>query len=256
VAVNHVWLRHFGQPLVPTVFDLGRKGTAPTHPELLDWLAAEFMDKGWSFKHLHRVIVTSNTYRLSSSSKGAEASAAADPENRALWRMNPQRMTAQTVRDSLLHLSGELDLSRGGPPIPLAEQDTNRRRAMYFFQSHNDRHKLLSIFDDANVLDCYRRTESVVPQQALALWNSAFAIRAAGKITERIGGADDASFAKAAFETVLGTTPTADELAACVDGLAELRAANATGTPAERTRRARGLLVQALVNHNDFVTVR
>ena len=256
VAVNHVWLRHFGQPLVPTVFDLGRKGTAPTHPELLDWLAAEFMENRWSFKHLHRVIVTSNTYRLSSSSKGAEASAAADPENRGLWRMNPQRMTAQTIRDSLMHLGGDLDLTRGGPPVPLAEQDTSRRRAMYFVQSHNDHHKLLAIFDDANVLDCYRRTESVVPQQALALWNSAFAIRAAAKITERIGGADDAAFAKAAFETVLGTTPTADELSACVDGLAELRAANPAGTPAERTRRARGLLVQALVNHNDFVTVR
>jgi len=256
VAVNHVWARHVGQPLVPTVFDFGRKGAAPSHPELLDWLAAEFMENGWSFKHLHRVIVTSNTYRLSSSSKGAEASAAIDPENRRLWRMNPVRMTAQTVRDSLLHLSGELDPTRGGPPIPLTEQDTSRRRAMYFFQSHNDHHKLLSIFDDANVLDCYRRTESIVPQQALALWNSAFAIRAAAKMTERIPGADDGAFAKAAFETVLGTTPTADELAACVEGLAELRAANAGGTPAERTRRARGLLVQALVNHNDFVTVR
>jgi hypothetical protein len=259
VAVNHVWLRHFGQPLVPTVFEFGRKGTPPTHPELLDWLAAEFMDHGWSFKHLHRVIVTSSTYRLSSSAKGAEASAAADPENRYLWRMNPVRMTAQTVRDSLLHLAGELDPTRGGPPVPLAEQDTSKRRAMYFVQSHNDHHKLLSIFDDANVLDCYRRTESIVPQQALALWNSRFAITAAGKITDRVAakaGADDAAFAKAAFETVLGTTPTADELAACVEGLAEFRAANATGTPADRTRRARGLLVQALVNHNDFVTVR
>jgi hypothetical protein len=261
VAVNHVWLRHFGQPLVPTVFDLGRKGTPPTHPELLDWLAAEFMEKGWSFKHLHRVVVTSNAYRLSSSGRGAEASAATDPENRYLWRMNPVRMTAQTVRDSLLHLAGELDPARGGPPVPLTEQDTSKRRAMYFFQSHNDHHKLLGIFDDANVLDCYRRTESIVPQQALALWNSRFAQTAAAKITERVAArvgadADDATFARAAFETILGTTPTADELAACVEGLAELRGANGTGTPAERTRRARGLLVQALVNHNDFVTVR
>ncbi|QDU23258.1 PSD1 and planctomycete cytochrome C domain-containing protein [Urbifossiella limnaea] len=255
VVVNHVWLRHVGQPLVPTVFDFGRKGTAPTHPELLDWLAADFMEHGWSFKHLHRVVVTSGVYRLSSSAKGAEASAAADPENRKLWRMNPTRMTAQTIRDSLLHLSGELDLTRGGPPIPLAEQDTSRRRAMYFFQSHNDHHKLLSIFDDANVLDCYRRTESVVPQQALALWNSGFAIGAAGKIAGRIPAADDAAFVTAAFETVLGTTPSAAELTACVEGLAELRAANG-GAPAERTRRARALLVQALVNHNDFVTVR
>jgi mono/diheme cytochrome c family protein len=261
VAVNHVWLRHFGQPLVPTVFEFGRKGTPPTHPELLDWLAAEFVENRWSFKHLHRLIVTSDAYQRSSSAKGAEASATLDPQNQYLWRMNPVRMTAQTVRDSLLHLAGDLDLTRGGPPVPLAEQDTSRRRGLYFFQSHNDHHKLMGIFDDANVLDCYRRTESIVPQQALALWNSKFAIAAAAKVTDRIGArvgaaADDIAFSQAAFETVLGTTPTADELAACVDGLAALRAANGSGTPAERTRRARGLLVQALVNHNDFVTVR
>jgi mono/diheme cytochrome c family protein len=261
VVVNHVWMRHFGQALVPTVFEFGRKGTPPTHPELLDWLAAEFVEKGWSFKHLHRLLVTSNVYQLSSSGRGAEASAKADPENRHLWRMNPVRMTAQTVRDSLLHLAGDLDPARGGPPVPLAEQDTSRRRAMYFFQSHNDHHKLLGIFDDANVLDCYRRTESIVPAQALALWNSKFALTAAAKVADRVAArvgadADDAAFARAAVETVLGTTPSADELAACVEGMAELRAANPAGTPADRTRRARALLVQALVNHNDFVTVR
>jgi len=260
VAVNHVWLRHFGRPLVANVFDFGRKGTPPTHPELLDWLAVELMDHGWSLKHLHKLIVTSNVYRLSSSSRAAGGNAKFDPENRFLWRMNPVRMQAQVVRDSLLHLAGDLDPTLGGPPVPLAEQDTSRRRALYFFQSHNDHHKLLGLFDDANVLDCYRRTESILPQQALALWNSKFALTTGGKINDtlhaRLGAVDDAAFVAAAFETVLGTPPTADELKVSVEALSELTAALADAKEPERAKRARAQLVQALINHNDFVTVR
>ena len=261
VAVNHVWMRHFGQPLVANVFDFGRKGAPPTHPELLDWLAAELVDHGWSLKHLHRLMVTSTVYRLSSSSRGANASVKLDPENRTLWRMNAVRMQSQVVRDSLLHLAGDLDLTAGGPPVPLAEQDTSRRRAMYFFQSHNDHHKMLGLFDDASVLECYRRTESIVPQQALALWNSKFALTMAGKINDRlharVGPATtDAAFVTAAFETVLGTPPTADELGVSVESLAELQAALTDVPAADRVKRTRVQLVQALVNHNDFVTVR
>jgi mono/diheme cytochrome c family protein len=260
VVVNHVWLRHFGRPLVPNVFEFGRKGTPPSHPELLDWLAVELAEHRYSLKHLHRLMVTSQVYRLSSSSKDVGETAARDPENRYLWRMNPVRMQAQVVRDSLLHLAGELDLTRGGPPVPLAEQDTSRRRAMYFVQSHNDHHKLLGIFDDANVLECYRRTESIVPQQALALSNSRFALTMAGKIADklhaRLGAVDDAAFVVAAFETILGTTPTADERAACEAALRELRDVVKELKEPDRSKRARLQLVQALVNHNDFVTVR
>lgn len=260
VAVNHVWLRHFGQPLVPTIFEFGRRGTVPTHPELLDWLAVELMEHHWSFKHLHRLIVTSNVYRLSSSSANAQTSAKLDSENRYLWRMNPQRMQAQVVRDSLLHLAGDLDLTMGGPPVPLAEQDASRRRAMYFFHSHNEHNKLLETFDDANVLECYRRSESIVPVQALALWNSNLALTVAGKINDRLhaklGNADDSKFVTAAFEMVLGTTPTKDELAVCLESLDELRPALKDIQEPDRTRRARMQVVQALLNHNDFVTVR
>ncbi len=282
VAVNHVWARHFGTPLVPTVFEFGRRGTPPTHPELLDWLACELMEPtstelrhqpgttqrrksdaahaNWSFKHLHKLIVMSNAYRLSSSSAGAEENVKADPENRYYWRMNPKRMDANVVRDSLLHLAGDLDLTLGGPTIPLAQQDTSRRRAMYFFHSHNEHNKLLDIFDNANVLECYRRTESIVPQQALALWNSKLAMTAAGKINSalstRIQSADDAAFVSAAFTTVLGTLPTKDELATCLDVMTELRAQLKGVSPAEQSRRVRLQVVQALANHNDFVTVR
>jgi hypothetical protein len=260
VAVNHVWMRHFGKPLVANVFEFGRKGTQPSHPELLDWLACELTEKNWSLKHLHKLIVTSNTYRLSSSSANADTSAKIDPENRYLWRMNAVRMEAQTIRDSLLHLAGDIDLTMGGPPVPLAQQDASRRRSLYFFHSHNEHNKLLDVFDNANVLDCYRRTESIVPQQALALWNSKLAQTAAAKINDRLQaklkGADDTRFVTAAFETVLGTLPTKDESAVCLEALAELRDALKNVKEPDRTRRARLQVVQALINHNDFVTVR
>jgi hypothetical protein len=257
VAVNHVWLRHFGAPLVPTVFDFGRKGTPPTHPELLDWLAVEFAESGWSLKRLHRLIVTSRAYRLSSSNAGADPTTrSADPENRYLWRMNPVRMDAPTVRDSLLRLSGELDPKRGGPAVPSAQQDASKRRSVYFFQSHNEHSKFLSIFDDASVLECYRRSESIVPQQALALANSKFAMAAGEKIAARLGDRPDPAFVAAAFELVLGCTPTADEQTACEQAMAEFRSLAKDRPAAEQAKRARVNLVQALLNHNDFVTVR
>ena len=260
VAVNHLWLRHFGKPLVANVFEFGRRGTAPSHPELLDWLAVELMEHEWSFKHLHKLIVTSDVYRLSSSNADAESSAKIDGENKYLWRMNPTRMEAQVIRDSLLHLAGDLDPTRGGPPIPVAGQDASRRRSLYFFHSHNEHNKLLDLFDDANVLDCYRRAESIVPQQALALWNSKLAMAMAGKINDilhaRLGGADDDAFVGAAFETVLGTLPTVGEAAACAEALAELRAAMKDVKEPQKSKRARLQVVLALINHNDFVTVR
>lgn len=269
VAVNHVWMRHFGQPLVPTIFEFGRRGMPPSHPELLDWLACELMQPtansareggAWSFKHLHRLIVTSNTYRLSSSSANADASAKLDPENRYLWRMNPTRMDANVIRDSLLHLAGDLDPTMGGEPVPLAQQDASRRRALYFFHSHNEHNKLLDIFDNANVLECYRRTESIVPQQALALWNSKLAMMAAGKINDALNAkrkdADDTKFVTAAFELILCSSPTKDEVTVCLETLAELRLALKDVKEPDRTKRARLQLVQALINHNDFVTIR
>ncbi|MDA1054389.1 MAG: DUF1553 domain-containing protein [Planctomycetota bacterium] len=258
VAVNHIWMRHMGTPLVPTVFDFGRKGTPPTHPELLDWLAVELVEHDWSMKHIHRLIVTSQAYRLSSSSAGAvDATFAADPDNRFYWRMNPVRMEAQVVRDSLLYLAGELDLSLGGPSLP-ANDETSRRRSLYFVHSHNDHQKFLSMFDDASVLDCYRRSESIVPQQALALENSPLATAMAGKIAERIAtanpSASDAEFIRMAFVTVLSTEPSESEQALIAELLPKLTAAaRATNRPESQARVA---VIHALLNHNDFVTIR
>ncbi len=256
VAVNHLWNRHFGRPLVPTVFDFGRKGTPPTHPELLDWLAVEFIEHGWSMKYIHRLIVTSRTYRLSSSNADVpETTIAKDPENRFVWRTNPRRMEAQVVRDSLLSLSGELDLTQGGPSVPVND-DASRRRSLYYVHSHNEHQKFLSTFDDANVLECYRRAESIVPQQALALENSPLAATAAEKIAARITAIDDEEFIRSAFRTILAVDPVATEITASREALASWTVlAKATNRP-NPAQQARVSLVQALLNHNDFVTVR
>ncbi len=283
VAVNHLWSRHFGKALVPTLFDFGRKGTKPSHPELLDWLAVEFIESGWSMKHIHRLIVTSATYRMTSSAKvevetsrvgdketnsvfppsllvspsPTLASALIDPENRFYWRMNPTRMEAQVVRDSLLHLAGELDLTMFGPSIPVSDA-TSRRRSLYFVHSHNEHQTFLSIFDDASVLECYRRSESIVPQQALALENSSLASDMASKIATAIVASNtnmpDGQFIVAAFRLILSTDPTPMETAVAVEAMSRFRASDPQ--VAEPNPAARALLILALLNHNDFVTIR
>jgi hypothetical protein len=261
VAVNHVWARHFGKPLVATVFDLGRKGARPTHPELLDYLAGDLVEHGWSLKRLHRLLVTSQAYRLSSSAVGARAATlAVDPENRWYWRMNATRMEAEVIRDSLLHLAAALNSALGGPTLDPAQQEASRRRSLYFVHSHNDHHKFLTMFDEASVLECYRRAESIVPQQALALSNSGFAldmaVRINARLREQLGSASDAQFVAAAFEAVLASTPTHSEQAECLRALAELRRTLERHQQPDPGGRARGDLIQALINHNDFITVR
>ncbi len=136
--------------------------------------------------------------------------------------MNPTRMESEVLRDSLLYLSGELDLKIGGPSIPVGDEAA-RRRSMYFVHSHNDRNRFLSIFDDANVLECYRRAESIVPQQSLALENSLLAMSSAEKINARITAKEDGTFIKAAFELILGSSPTAEELEECKKAFKELQ---------------------------------
>jgi len=123
-------MRHFGKPIVPTVFEFGKHGRAPSHPALLDWLAVEFMEKKWSFKAMHRLMVTSAAYRMDSMPDAA--SLKVDPENKWVWRMNPRRMEAECVRDSVLFLCGALDPARGGPDIDQTQGLQVPRRSLYF----------------------------------------------------------------------------------------------------------------------------
>ncbi|MCA9134514.1 MAG: DUF1553 domain-containing protein, partial [Planctomycetales bacterium] len=221
VAVNHLWGRHLGEPLVATVFNFGRNGAPPTHPALLDWLAAELVDSGWSLKHVHRLIVNSATYRLSSSQAGGEINVARDPDNRYWWRRVPIRLESQIVRDSLLALEGSLETTLGGPPVTMAEQETSKRRSLYFFHSNNERNLFLSMFDEALVTDCYRREQSIVPQQALALTNSKLVLTAAEQIAQRLSVAEDSprQFINRAFRVLLGIDASDAEIEASLQTL-------------------------------------
>lgn len=236
--VNRVWQHHFGRGLVETVNDFGAMGSKPSHPELLDWLAVWFRDEaGGSLKRLHRLLVTSQTYRQRSvfepGPAGVEAARALDVENRYLSRMNRQRMDAEQVRDTLLQVSGRLDLRMGGPSDQQFELkpgihvtpkvDYTRfdmdgaagaRRGVYRFLFRT----LPDPFMDA--LDCPAgdqlapvRTASVTVQQALALWNNAFVARQAEHLGARLGkettGTNQA--VSRAFQLLLNRAPTAEE---------------------------------------------
>src|SRR5262249_9895008 len=179
VAVNHLWRWHFGTPLVATTHDFGRNGPLPTHPALLDWLAVELMEPTapgavpWSMKALHRRIVTSAAYRMGSHPiRANDAGRSIDPANRDYWRFPAARMEAEEVRDSLLQVAGVLDSTPGGPDIDQALGLTSRRRSVYFTHHGESRMPFLELFDSPDVCDAYRRTTTVVPQQALALVNN------------------------------------------------------------------------------------
>jgi hypothetical protein len=283
VAVNHVWGWHFGSPLVETTNNFGRSGKPPTHPELLDWLAVEFMDHGWQTKHLHRLIVTSRAYRMSSTMRNAEsgmrnedipAAAVAgcaaviphsafraphsiDPDNLFIWRFPTNRMEAEVVRDSLLHVAGELDLTAGGPEISQAEGLTSRRRSLYLSHHGETRTEFLDLFDAANPCDAYRRTTSVLPQQALALTNSELAHRLSRVVAGKLSAAKaDEEFVRAAFEQLLSRPPREAEEAASAKFLARQRELHKDTKGVDAAARSRENLILALFNHTDFVTVR
>ncbi len=251
VAVNHIWMRHFGRGIVPTPADFGQNGQPPSHPALLDWLAAEFMDRGWSMKAIHRVLVTSNTYRMASTTDPAEL--AADRDNKCLWRMPSRRLEAEAVRDAVFYVAGRLDERQGGPEIDHGLGLTVPRRSLYFQHAAEKQMVLLQIFDGPEVNECYERRESVVPQQALALFNSELTLTQARALAERISarvGPDDAAFATRVFETTLSRPPTPAERESCVDFLR--REQNRTGRAAD----ARARLAHVMLNHDEFVTVR
>ncbi len=276
VAVNQIWMHHAGAPLVPTVFDFGRNGTPPAIPKLLDWLASRLQEEGWRIKAIHRLIVTSALYRMESSSGGPDHSdVARDPANTYYWRMNPRRMEAEAVRDNVLHVAGSLDQTMGGPDLDPQTGLNSSRRSLYFRHAKEKRVTFLRLFDSSDVLSCYRRSESVVPQQALALANSSLCREQSRILATRLEReafpSDQDTFIAAAFEHVLGRAPTAEERVICKEFLETqgrqlvrpgAMTAFAGGPPAavppaaEPAQRAREDLVHVLLNHNDFLTIR
>jgi hypothetical protein len=274
VAVNHIWARHFGEPLVPVVFDFGLRSPRPLHQDLLDWLAVEFMESGWDMKRLHRLIVTSQAYRLSSSTPGAkDRNQAIDPDNHYYWRMNPRRMEAEVIRDSMLQLAGRLDPALGGPDQPVATAEEGLRRSMYYRYARGDQMQFLTMFDAPSIEECYRRHVTIVPQQALALTNSKLVFIRADEIARAIeaetGAGTASEFVTAAFERLLGRKPSADELVASCDGLVQLAELEKDPPVASEAvvksggnessavvARARAAFIHVLLNHNDFITIR
>lgn len=277
VAVNHIWGRHFGTPLVATPENFGLNGATPTHPKLLDWLAAELIEADWKMKPLHRMIVLSATYRMDSAIPAVTEDSAAvafdraretDPDNRLYWRMPSRRMEAELVRDATLAIAGTLDRARGGPELPASEGESCHRRSLYFRNTPNESMPLLTVFDMANPNACYRRRTSVVPNQSLAMMNSGLTQDAARTVAARLSQEPD--FLVAAFETILGRAPDPVEARRCREFLTQQaqRLADSSGPrfPAGGTAqippssdpavRARENLVQALFLHNDFVTIR
>jgi hypothetical protein len=279
VAVNHIWLRHFGSALVPTVFDFGLNGRPPTHPALLDWLAATLVDDGFRMKRLHRLMVTSNTYRQQSAAAANPQARQLDPDNHLLWRANIKRMEAEIVRDSTLHAGGRLDTAMGGPELDQNSGMTVPRRSVYFRNSKEKKMTFLDLFDRPNVVECYRRSESIVPQQALAMANSPLSLMQARLLARALfdeaATADETlragRFITMAFEQILSRPPNAAELAECERFLTEQAErlkdstkltgfgageANPVKPAEDPAARARENLVHVIFNHNDFVTIR
>ncbi len=184
VMVNRVWMHHFGKGLVRTPGDFGTRGEPPTHPDLLDWLAATFMDDGWSVKQLHRRIVLSATYRQAADDN--PQGQAADPENRLLWKMNRHRLDFEETRDSLLAVAGRLDRTEGGRAVEITTPPYSTRRTVYGFIDRQNLPGLFRTFDFASPdASTPQRYNTTVPQQALFLMNSPFAAEQAKAFAAR-----------------------------------------------------------------------
>ena len=213
VLVNWVWLHHFGKGLVTTPGNFGRLGVPPSHPKLLDYLAAIFIEEGWSIKHLHRQIMLSSTYQQVSSPN--QLYAQRDPENRLLWRMNRRRLEFESLRDSVIAVSGQADDVMGGKSFQLLGHPFSRRRTVYTFLDRENLPTVMRTFDfAAPESPNHQRSRTTVPQQALFLMNSPFLIEHARHLAARALAISDTSPGRIAalFQFVYATDPTDGEL--------------------------------------------
>jgi mono/diheme cytochrome c family protein len=265
VLVNRVWQGHFGSGLVATPSDFGTLGDRPSHPELFDWLTVEFVDSGWSLKHLHRQIVTSAVYRQASIKGDLPLGAAPkgspdrnprmmDIENRLLWRMPIRRLDAEQVRDAMLAVSGELELAAGGPGVPADRP----RRSVYTQIHRNTPDALLASFDTADGLtSCARRNVTVTPTQSLLLLNGRGTLARAEAFAARVmpvDGKDAPAGVAAAYRLAFGRSPTTAEAAEALDFLRQQVSSGKTVTP-EARKAAWTDFCHTLLNTNEFLYV-
>lgn len=213
VLVNRVWMHHFGEPLVQTPSDFGVRCDPPTHPDLLDDLAWNLLQDGWSLKLLHRRILLSSTYQQASHDR--RECRQVDPTNKLLWRAHRRRLDVESMRDTLLALSGHLELDFFGPPVDIDGDSLNHRRTLYSLIDRQDLSGLLRAFDFADpVQSCERRAQTTVPQQALFAMNSAFVIEQAKALAAQGDGAgrDARSRVASLYQRVLTRHPEAAEI--------------------------------------------
>ncbi len=284
VVVNRVWMHHFGRGIVGTPADFGLLGDRPTHPELLDWLASEFMAGGWSLKRLHQLILGSAAW-MQSSRREARGDAA-DPDNRLLWRMPLHRLEAEVLRDSLLALGGNLNTKMFGPPVPVmpdevgqivvGRENTNAgrpgavlplngeefRRSLYVQARRSRPLGMLDAFDlPAMEPNCEARNASTVAPQALMLMNSEFVVSQCERIARRVAkeaGSDSAAQAALAWRAAYSAGPSKDEAAGAAAFVERLEAhfrANAGADKEDPRIRALACLCQALVSSNRFLYI-
>ena len=279
VMVNRVWQQHFGRGIVETPDNFGKLGASPTHPELLDWLAVDFMKNGWTLKRLHRQIMTSSVYRQSSHQPAdGETSVAkkVDPENHLLWRMNLLRLEAEVIRDSVLAASGKLDRTAGGPSILLAprpeglqtvsEKDptpnAKYRRSLYLLARRNYPMEFLQVFDFPVIqVNCTRRINSATPLQSLTMLNDEFMVESAKSLADRVmtaaGEHNPSKWIETAYLLALSRKPTATEMKICTENIEKQKELylNANTEPKQAEKAALGAFCQMLMGTNEFLFV-
>jgi hypothetical protein len=235
VIVNRLWQQHFGRGIVATPSDFGLQGEPPTHPELLDWLAVELAENGWSLKHIHRLMVTSSTYRTASildlEDSDVVKAMGVDRENRLLWHANRRRLEGEAIRDAMLQTAGELNLAMHGPSVrpelpagvspryswkPDALPAARNRRSIYLLAKRNLRYPLFEAFDQPDLhQSCPRRAVTVTAPQSLAMLNSDLTLDLAHKWAERLVAEhqeDESGLLRAAYRVAYGREATNEEL--------------------------------------------
>ena len=271
VFVNRVWQWHFGEGIVDTPSDFGSRGNPPTHPELLDWITAEFIDSGWSVKHLHRRIMQSRTYQLDSIDQ--EDNLRQDPDNRWHWRYSRRRLDAESIRDAMLAVSGHLDPTIPGahpfPPVeswgftihhPFYAVYDSSHRSVYLMIQRNRRHPYLALFDAADPnLSVGQRQPTITPTQALYLMNSSFVHQQASGFAKRLLAisVDDDSRIRLAFEMGHGRHPGDDEITRAMSFLEDyLQKLAGPGQPQPDHRLAAwSALARVILTSNAFLFV-
>jgi mono/diheme cytochrome c family protein len=279
VIVNRIWQHHFGTGIVATSDNFGRTGSVPTHPELLDWLAVDFMKHGWSAKRLHKMIMTSTVYRQSSRQPGeawVNKARSIDPGNQLLWRMNLRRLEAEILRDNVLNAGGKLDRSMGGPPVML---DMRRdglqmvsakeppaaqyRRSVYLLARRTYPLNFLGVFDYP-VIDthCARRVPSATPLQSLTMLNDDFVVDNAGHLASRVHqiAGEDAPVAgkiETAYSLTLSRPPSRAEIKLAEEHLEQQQQQYINANVAAQDAAARSFVsfAQMLLGSNEFLYV-